>query len=124
MPASVAADYEDLLALPFLEDGRFGDPGINCLGVVLEVYRRAGLYLPDAQVVGKAAACRHLSRIALPAAPLDIAYVARGGEERCLVLVDGERALSASPARGVYVESVARIRRVSRRVAMEFWRWI
>jgi hypothetical protein len=120
MPA-VAIEHADLLRVPFLKHGRTRQ-GMDCLGVVLALYNRAGLYLPDAHAVGKDAACRSLERIEEPRRPLDIVYIAKDGEERCLVLLDRERALGASPERGVYVESVARIRRVSERLPMEFWR--
>jgi len=40
-------DYLDLLEVPYKVGGRLGGSGIDCIGVVLEIYRRAGLGLPD-----------------------------------------------------------------------------
>jgi cell wall-associated NlpC family hydrolase len=38
--------YSDLLGTPFVRHGRSKE-GIDCLGIVLEMYRRAGIDLPD-----------------------------------------------------------------------------
>lgn len=38
--------YSDLLGTPFLRHGRSKE-GIDCLGIVLEMYRRAGIDVPD-----------------------------------------------------------------------------
>lgn len=39
-------DYEDMIGWPYRVSGRV-PTGIDCIGVVLEVFRRAGLGLPD-----------------------------------------------------------------------------
>ena len=39
--------YDDLIGMPYRPGGRYGNSFIDCLGVVLEVYARAGLGLPD-----------------------------------------------------------------------------
>jgi cell wall-associated NlpC family hydrolase len=45
--------YEDLLALPYRQNARASDGQIDCMGVVLEIYRRAGLKLPDPILAGE-----------------------------------------------------------------------
>ena len=47
-------EYEDLLSLPYGPDRRAADGAIDCFGIVLDVYRRAGLGLPDPAKAGLA----------------------------------------------------------------------
>ncbi|WP_199153536.1 NlpC/P60 family protein [Chromobacterium sp. ASV23] len=37
----------DLLGTPYLENGRVGDAGIDCYGLLIEMMRRAGTPIPD-----------------------------------------------------------------------------
>ena len=39
--------WDDLLAVPWAEDGRDPAAGLDCFGLVVEVYRRLGVELPD-----------------------------------------------------------------------------
>jgi len=45
-PATLV-EYEDLLTLRYRLRGRVTDGTVDCVGIVLEIYRRAGLGLPD-----------------------------------------------------------------------------
>lgn len=45
-------EYSDLLTLDYRAGGRGTDGTIDCIGIVLEVYRRAGLGLPDPSLGG------------------------------------------------------------------------
>ena len=49
-PAAEVA-YEDLLLTPYTPNGRTL-AGLDCMGVVLEIYRRAGIKLPDPLAAG------------------------------------------------------------------------
>lgn len=49
---TVEVPYEDLLTLQHRTDCRCEGGYTDCLGVVLEIYRRAGLRLPDARLSG------------------------------------------------------------------------
>ncbi|MFH0903178.1 MAG: hypothetical protein V2A73_21325 [Pseudomonadota bacterium] len=49
---TLEVEYEDLLPLQYRTDGRGLDGTIDCIGIVLEVYRRAGIDLPDPRVAG------------------------------------------------------------------------
>lgn len=43
----MAVEWLDLQGLPYLENGRVGDEGIDCYGLVLELKRRDGHPIPD-----------------------------------------------------------------------------
>jgi cell wall-associated NlpC family hydrolase len=40
-------DYEDLIGIPFVNHGRDRRTGFDCYGLVMEVYRRFGIELPE-----------------------------------------------------------------------------
>lgn len=40
-------DYEDLIGIPFVNNGRDHRTGFDCYGLVMEVYRRFGIELPE-----------------------------------------------------------------------------
>ena len=40
-------DYEDLIGIPFINHGRDRNVGFDCYGLVMEVYRRFGIELPE-----------------------------------------------------------------------------
>ena len=42
-------DYNDLIGLPFQDEGR-GPYGYDCYGLLVEVYRRNGVILPTINV--------------------------------------------------------------------------
>ena len=41
---------DDLIGIPFVDGGRDPRIGLDCWGLVLEVFRRAGVTLPDYQI--------------------------------------------------------------------------
>ena len=43
-------EYEDLLAVPFVDGGRSLETGLDCWGLVLVCFERAGIILPDYQI--------------------------------------------------------------------------
>lgn len=49
---------DDLLGIPFLDGGRDPRIGLDCWGLVLEIFRRYGIDLPDYRI-----ACEDASRI-------------------------------------------------------------
>jgi cell wall-associated NlpC family hydrolase len=42
-------DYRDLFGIPYIQGGRDPKTGLDCWGLCMEVYRRAGRELPDFQ---------------------------------------------------------------------------
>ncbi len=74
-------EYEDLLGIPYRVGGRVaaGDPGTDCIGVVLEIYRRAGLGLPDPgrTSVGVFGFAEVLEQVADPSALYDLVHLRR-----------------------------------------------
>lgn len=40
-------DYDDLIGIPFINGGRDRNKGFDCYGLVMEVYRRCGISLPE-----------------------------------------------------------------------------
>ena len=40
-------DYSDLIGVPFKDGGRDYHTGLDCYGLVMEVYRRMGIELPE-----------------------------------------------------------------------------
>jgi hypothetical protein len=44
---TLEVEYEDLLQYRYVRDARGENKTIDCLGIAIEIYRRAGLQLPD-----------------------------------------------------------------------------
>ena len=42
--------FNDLLGIPFIDGGRSKDNGFDCWGLVMEVYRRFGIFLHDYKI--------------------------------------------------------------------------
>lgn len=40
-------DYDDLIGIPFINGGSDRNKGFDCYGLVMEVYRRCGIALPE-----------------------------------------------------------------------------
>ncbi len=40
-------DYSDLIGVPFKNRGRDKDTGLDCYGLVMEVYKKIGIQLPE-----------------------------------------------------------------------------
>ena len=43
-------EFNDLIGVPFVDGGRSPDTGLDCWGLALEIYRRAGVALPDFKI--------------------------------------------------------------------------
>ncbi|QQO10213.1 NlpC/P60 family protein [Breznakiella homolactica] len=77
-------DVSDLIGRPYQENGR-GDPGYDCYGIVIEVSRRFGFFLPDLLYNKETArsedyiTCLNLNLIntVFPGAILEMAYQER-----------------------------------------------
>jgi hypothetical protein len=118
---TVEVEYEDLLGLPYRAGGRIaaGDPGTDCAGVVLEIYRRAGLGLPDpgsetgifgfASILEQVADCSNL---------YDLINLRRESNH-LVVLVRPGLVLTASRSQRVHAADVKRYRRLE---GVEYWR--
>jgi hypothetical protein len=115
-------EYEDLLGLPYRAGGRIveGAAGTDCIGVVLEIYRRAGLGLPDpgradtgifgfASVLEQVADCDHL---------YDLVNLRRQSNHLAVIVRYGT-VLTAAMGQGVYAVRVNHYRRLA---GVEFWR--
>lgn len=115
-------EYEDLLGLPYRSAGRIaeGAAGTDCAGVVMEIYRRAGLGLPDpgkadtgifgfAEVLEQVADCTSL---------YDLVNLRRESNHLA-ILVRPSLLLTASRSQGVHAARVSHYRRVP---GVEYWR--
>lgn len=116
----VEVEYTDLVGQPFRPNGRWGSGSIDCLGVVLEIYRRGGLGLPDPAT----AACSMLQFQALfeevaAADQLFDVLELRRGEPHLMVVVRTGLALSAGRKLGTYTKRQSRMRGLS---GLTFWR--
>jgi hypothetical protein len=108
-------EYEDLLAFQYRADGRAldGTNTIDCIGVVLEVYRRAGIELPDPKSQGDAIwSFSELLTIATePLQLYDIISVRREGHHVEVIVRPGV-SMSARRKVNVYTQPVKRALRV------------
>ena len=112
--------YEDLLSIPYLVDGRYGGAGIDCIGVVMEIYRRAGLGLIDPAVAGGRVLefAAMFDAISNPNTLYDLINVRRESNHVAVVVRPG-LALSARERTGVYAARVNNLKAVS---GAEFFR--
>ena len=96
-------EYEDLLMLNYREDARYGSGSIACLGVVLEVFKRAGLGLPDPRASGRAAF--RFSELFEPAEAPDTLFdvISSNRKQHVAVVVRTGLAISAESCAGVIV---------------------
>ncbi len=97
----------ELLGVPFLEHGRDPGAGLDCLGLVLHVYREAlGVDLPDPWSGSMREALERLSGQFMRArnpAPGDLLYFHRRpcqGDQRHVAFVESERWATHSVFRG------------------------
>jgi len=119
---TIEVEYEDLIGMPFQSGGRVaaGDAGTDCAGVVLEIYRRAGLGLPDPGNDGAAifTFASLLESVADATALFDIVNIRRESNHLA-VLVQYGTILSATRSQGVYAAQLKNYRRLA---GIEFWR--
>lgn len=113
-------EYSDLLGVPFRRDGRTGDGYYDCLGVVLEVFRRAGLGLPDPKLQGGRAAefSTLFEETTDPNQLYDLADVRRGTDHLYIQVRPGIL-LSCRDTIGVHTQRLNTIRRLAE---VKFWR--
>jgi hypothetical protein len=111
-PTAEAA-YEDLLTLRYRPDGRGLDGTIDCIGVVLEIYRRAGIELPDPRASG-ASIWEFAELFQVATEPLqlyDLISVRREGHHIEVIVRDGA-SMSARSKVGVYTQPLKRALRL------------
>ena len=97
----VEVEFEDLFGCTYKVDGRLPDGFLDCLGIVLEIYRRAGLLLPDVRREGRAFDFPELfEAVAIPDRLYDLVVTNRG-EIGVGVVVRPGQVLSCERIRGV-----------------------
>lgn len=74
-------DYADLVGARYRRGGRGADGTYDCLGILLEVYRRAGVGIPDPTPLGQDVDLLYkiFDDVDEPSTVLDIAEVTRSG---------------------------------------------
>lgn len=109
---TVEVPWEDLLALQHWTDGRCSDGYVDCMGVVLEIYRRAGLRLPDP--CGSGVETFHSLFNEVPAADqlYDLAHVTRNTPHVWVVVRPG-LAISSSQGKNVSLSKVGVVARIA-----------
>jgi hypothetical protein len=103
----VPVEYADLFELRYRLGGRGLDGTIDCLGVVIEVFRRAGLGLPDPDKLGGGVVefCELFERVSTPDQLYDVALWG-SPHQHAMVFVRPGLAASASKAGG-YVKRLS-----------------
>lgn len=114
---SVEVEYEDLLEHPYQRDGR-GSGGIDCLGIVLEVYRRAGILLPDPSIGALDAFMEIFEPIPEADQLYDLVHLRRGAGHLYVVIRPG-LVLTAREKVGVQVQ---RLKNLVGHPQVEFYR--
>jgi hypothetical protein len=112
--------YEDMLPLSYRVDGRFSEGAIDCLGVVIEVFKRAGLRLPDPKRDG-GATFRFTELFEVAVEPYDLFDVIsyQRAMMHVAVIVRSGYALTATESSGVSLRSIKAFKRVD---DAEYWR--
>ena len=112
-------EYEDLLELGYAPDRRAAEGQIDCLGVVLEVYRRAGLGLPDPRRGRPTTEFQGLfEQVAAPDALYDLVNLDRGCHHLYVCVRSGVL-LSARAGAGVYAIPA---KRLAGKTGTTYWR--
>lgn len=108
----VEVEYEDMIGWPYEVEGRT-EGGIDCLGVVLEIYRRAGLGLPDPVVTpgGVLAFIELFDEVQVPDTMYDLISLQRSNHHVEVVVRNG-LSLSAAEKRRLYSSRVPALMRV------------
>ena len=111
----VEVDYEDLLACRYWPNGRGGDGWIDCIGIILEIYRRAGLGLPDPVTAGNTIfEFQDLWESVTAADQLyDLVGVERKGQWHVEIQIRPGRLLSARAKAHVYSQGLDKMLRVA-----------
>jgi len=116
---TVEVEYQDMLETPFILNGRWGSGGIDCLGVALEIFRRAGLGLPDPirSRGGLMAFAEFFERVPEPDHLYDLINVCPEGQRSALglsnhlsIVIRTDRALSIRVKSRVIAPPLSRIK--------------
>lgn len=116
---AVEVEYQDMLETPFLLGGRWGGGGIDCLGVALEIFRRAGLGFPDPTLSrgGLMAFAEFFERVPEPDHLYDLINVCHEGQRSALglsnhlsIVIRPDRALSIRAKSRVIAPPLSRIK--------------
>jgi len=123
---TLEVEFEDLIGIRYVKDGRTPEEGMDCLGVVIEVFKRAGLALPDPRSTGRIDDFTDIfEEVSEPNNLFDIINL-RGGLNHILVVVRPGIVLSSRDGGvggGVYTASVSNIIRcVPLGVPVKYWR--
>ncbi len=106
---TVEVEYEDLLQYRYVPDARGANNTIDCLGLALEVYRRAGIGLPDINQGNAVLIWNEIFEVVPTADTLyDLIYMNHGMEHIFTVVRPGV-ALSIRPVAGVITRKVVAI---------------
>lgn len=112
----------DLVGTPYIRGGRDPGVGLDCLGVVLEIHRRAGISVstPDGEPTLEHYLRTSLDEIPGLEMPLDVCYYRRRREPAVAALVAPGVVLTSMPKAGVVL---ARARALLRGVSdVRFYR--
>lgn len=111
---AIEVEYVDMFGSQYRVDGRYGVGNtIDCIGVILEVYKRAGLLLPDPKIMaGQVAAFADLfDKVTEPDQLYDLINLRRDSNHLLVVVRQGV-AVSATVGKNVYTSRVNILKRV------------
>lgn len=112
---TLEVEYIDLMTLGYRADGRAldGTGFIDCIGVVLEIYRRAGVELPDPRTAGEAIwSFSEMLQVATePLQLYDLISMRREGHHVEVIVRPGV-SMSARSKVGVYTQPLKRALRL------------
>ena len=109
-------EYKDLIGIPFRLHGRSPEDGLDCYGLVMEVYRRMGIDLFDYDYddsprntgadLFEEHKAHEFSEVVGPPQEGDVVVLGNGMGTHCGVFVRGNRVLHARDSVGVVSEAV------------------
>jgi hypothetical protein len=110
---TVEVDIDDLMLMQYRPDGRGSDGTIDCLGIILAVYRRAGIALPDPRTSGTSVwNFSELFQVATePLQLYDVVSLRREGHHLEVIVRQGI-SMSARSKVGVYTQPLKRALRL------------
>jgi len=104
-------EYKDLIGIPFRLHGRSPEDGLDCYGLVMEIYRRMGIELPDYAYEGSPHTTgddlfgEHQGHVFSETnddlKEGDVVVMGKGMGTHCGVFVKGNRVLHAKEGMGV-----------------------
>ncbi len=107
---TVEVEWEDLLQYRYMPDGRGENGLIDCLGIVMEIFRRAGIGLPELKL-GNAVDTFHqiFAEVETADTLYDVIHMASESGDGLFVVVRSGEALSIMPMAGVVKRKVLAI---------------